>query len=498
MDSTYADTLKQLIGLADIKLFIVANTLGYDISYISKWCNGAKLPSVKMISSIHQQLSRLLAKSILEQNLSLAFYSMFDLTSPVHRSSTSLNSLEADIIKILNAAYKTSAPHVVFQEKNDYLKYAVGHHVIFSELRQSIQQAISEIHDTTIHIWTSLDLFSNNATFLLQILQSNVSMNRRLLLHIGFNLSKQLINLDSIHKIVELLSQHPEINIELYDNSSFNCLNFILINDYFFANFTTDENDNIQMMSYGTRQSILSQLSKYVLPFFSSTHLILELKDSYNIASTNFRTSFYAATDFIFLCNYGFEYLLPSSIVKEIADYSFEQTGSRTDATEIQKLQITWEEVFEKANLKFIIPKSALFEYFEKSEILYCSTHYKLSQKQQQMHINYIIQCMRTNPNIHLYIFDDFNVRAGRYKKIFNMYFNQFQFYIKNVLYPSESYSSMLTILKHPSFLKAFSDFLQDIIDSPHCQEYNVEQMAKISRKYGRMFTRLQKINERL
>ena len=114
------------------------------------------------------------------------------------------------------------------------------------------------------------------------------------------------------------------------------------------------------------------------------------------------------------------------------------------------------------------------------------------------MHINYIIQCMRTNPNIHLYIFDDFNVRAGRYKKIFNMYFNQFQFYIKNVLYPSESYSSMLTILKHPSFLKAFSDFLQDIIDSPHCQEYNVEQMVKISRKYGRMFTRLQKINERL
>ena len=45
MNSTYADTLKQLIGLADIKLFIVANTLGYDISYISKWCNGAKLPS---------------------------------------------------------------------------------------------------------------------------------------------------------------------------------------------------------------------------------------------------------------------------------------------------------------------------------------------------------------------------------------------------------------------------------------------------------------------
>lgn len=44
---TFGQTLKQLLTLSGIKSAHLADALGYDTSYISRWVNDIKLPSLK-------------------------------------------------------------------------------------------------------------------------------------------------------------------------------------------------------------------------------------------------------------------------------------------------------------------------------------------------------------------------------------------------------------------------------------------------------------------
>lgn len=66
---TFGQAIKQLLYINGIKMGVLANVLGYDISYLSKWTNDAKLPSPKSaellcdkiavyVSSVSTQASR--------------------------------------------------------------------------------------------------------------------------------------------------------------------------------------------------------------------------------------------------------------------------------------------------------------------------------------------------------------------------------------------------------------------------------------------------------
>ncbi len=55
--STYGTLLKTLINFSGSKLSTVAEEVGYDVSYISKWCNKAKLPAAKMAPNINRTLA---------------------------------------------------------------------------------------------------------------------------------------------------------------------------------------------------------------------------------------------------------------------------------------------------------------------------------------------------------------------------------------------------------------------------------------------------------
>ena len=51
----YAVILKKLITITETKNLVLANITGYDVSYISKWVNGVKLPATKYY---HQRADR--------------------------------------------------------------------------------------------------------------------------------------------------------------------------------------------------------------------------------------------------------------------------------------------------------------------------------------------------------------------------------------------------------------------------------------------------------
>ena len=59
---SFGSMLKSILTVNDIKMYNLANALGYDKSYISKWVNGAKLPPSKDIDKLTESIGRFVAR----------------------------------------------------------------------------------------------------------------------------------------------------------------------------------------------------------------------------------------------------------------------------------------------------------------------------------------------------------------------------------------------------------------------------------------------------
>jgi hypothetical protein len=65
----FSDELKHLMKITNMKNATVAAVLGYDISYISKWISGGKLPSARNITALIDTLVNYICESSSEQQM---------------------------------------------------------------------------------------------------------------------------------------------------------------------------------------------------------------------------------------------------------------------------------------------------------------------------------------------------------------------------------------------------------------------------------------------
>lgn len=54
---TFSEAIRQLQAIYNIKLGSLSDALGYDISYLSKWLSGAKLPSLRSAETICERIA---------------------------------------------------------------------------------------------------------------------------------------------------------------------------------------------------------------------------------------------------------------------------------------------------------------------------------------------------------------------------------------------------------------------------------------------------------
>lgn len=95
---TFGHTLETMLRTADIKYNQLATHLGYDISYISRWINGSKLPSLKNNQLIFQQI----AAYIVSQSTSAQRSSLCEQWKLAPDAET----LEHSLAEILHSAYE--------------------------------------------------------------------------------------------------------------------------------------------------------------------------------------------------------------------------------------------------------------------------------------------------------------------------------------------------------------------------------------------------------
>lgn len=501
MEIMYSLLLKRLINYTDIKLILLAQELGYDVSYISKWCSGAKLPSAKNVFSINKTLSKIFAEIIFEEHNVHEFLKDFHTKMYFsNKLEESQIALETAIYNLLNDAYKRTNPSSFVDNNINETYFVIEKHNIHQILHEELKKVLNSHGDGPLDLWTNFDLLSETAQFILKELQNALSprnkKKKRVKVHMGMDTKKIQPDKQGVNAIYETLNHYAHINVECFDNSHFPNVNFIIIEDCFFADLSLDDDNNFLTMTYGFNIDTINKYFNFVRPYFNDRRNLIRLTTSDEMAQSNYRTNFYAGQEFSFICNYGFEFLLPRDLLIKLADYSIQAHRSEYEKMEILRLSVTWEEIFEKAESTFFVPWSTFFDYMETGELLCCSTHYAFDVHDRRKHIEHVIQVMEKNSNIHFYMIEDDLMRTSPFLKNFNIFCNESSLYVKNINMAPDGESSMVSILQEPSLFKVVSLWLQSIKERLYCKELSAQDIREVYERYAKMFYRLDKVSK--
>lgn len=484
--SAYGTLLKNLINFSGSKLSTVAEGVGYDVSYISKWCNKAKLPAAKMAPNINRTLASHFANEILKHEDLASFSKTFSV-------DVTADTLNSTIYNLLKDNYKESSraasndPQSTTTYQTRVLSLANDVHEFFNhELMDTILS-----YNEPLEILCTLDVcrfIINNV----EDASSHAIPAHDINVKIGLNTEKFFSDSKTyLTQLYFFINAHSHISFDFYDDTLMNSLNTIIIKDHMAILCALDQYSRIQTATVITDPEKVNQIYIRTLPAYRTTNLLLHATESEEFYQHGYRTDFYTRDNYQILLARGFEYLLPVECWDSIIRTARERDGDEFMAQLVGQLQITWEEIFEKNTLDFYVLKSSLLKYMEDGEIIFADIVYNMTPEERKLHIQKVLDVTKKNPKIHFYVIDEEflpNVQHLLNVSVFN---NRQKLFLKFPgRYHNEVGPRFYSVLSN-HFIKGTSEYLDELKTASFCFGYDAEALQKFADKYGSLVYRM-------
>lgn len=495
--SNYAQLLKHMLNFLDIKFIVLANTLGYDISYISKWCNGTKIPSLKSVSTIHKQMSTLFANEVVTNKKASLFFVEFNLDYSEEKDNIQeIKFLEETILTLLNKTYYLENPVLEIGEKNE-IDFIFGKNDVIYFLDEKLKKIFQKTTSSKLEFFLTADFMLANLEPILSLISNLKRKGTTIYVSLGIDLKQLEVSSDKkLKKVFYLLNKYADLNIEFYNNINFKNLNILLLKNEIAFQYSLNRAGDFQAITVIEKKNILNDISTSILTSFKEKDRIWQLANTKKLHKEGYRTIFYTSDFFNFFLVQGFEFLLPSSIIDNIAKHAKKEKYSEQDLISILKVKIAWEEIFENSSINFFILKSSMFEYLEKGKLTYMNIHYQASIEERQAHYEHAIKILEKNPNIHLYIIEDDIFNKSNLTYNIGIFGNCKKMFFKNYHNLNEKTEPYFTIVNDQRVLNHINSLFDNISKSEYCKEYSVEELKNSWNKYSNMFFRLTEITE--
>ena len=484
--STYGTLLKNLINFSGSKLSTVAEEVGYDVSYISKWCNKAKLPAAKMAPNINRTLANHFSREILKHEDLAAFSKMFLIEATP-------DSLNAAIYNLLKDTYKDSCREAS-TEQNTETTYQTRvlslANDVYEFFNHELLETIASYNEPT-EVLCTLDV----CRFILKNVEdsaSHVFPDQDVNVKIGLDLKKfQANSKEYLKQLYFFINAHAHLSFDFYDDSLMNSLNTIVVKDHMAILCALDQYSRIQTATIITDPEKVNQIYIRTLPAFRSTNLLLHATDSDEFYQHGYRTDFYARDNYQIMLARGFEYLLPVECWDNITQTARERDGDEFMAQLVGQLQITWDEIFEHNTLDFYVLKSSLLKYMEDGEIIFADIVYNMTPAERKLHIENVLNISKKNPKIHFYVIDEEYLPNVQHLMKVSVFNNRKKLFLK---FPDRYHTPIgprfYSVLSD-CLIKETSELFDELKTSHYCIEYNAEKLEKFYEKYGSMINRM-------
>lgn len=479
---TYGYILKQFVDFTKVKFSALAQAIGYDVTYISKWYNGARLPASKKVDIINQNMAGYLADVLIQNGQSTEFVSVFGFYG-VH----SREELSFQIYDCLSKAYRFSikkhpAPSAV---KIDESRVVLGRAECKLFLQDILKKELETMTDIPHFLITGefCDLADMKFWNYLESVGLKASQ-----CHIDVNMSlhKLQINPDAYcDSLYHCLNSLINYNFTIYEKKSDANSNMIVLKGKFVVHYIMDTEGFIDMCTFLTHTQQVQTVYEKCAAMFSEQPQLLIPKETLGMQEFGFRDIFFTSNRFFHFLTNGIEYLLPDEVYDSI--YEGAAQGLYFPATTywVERMKLMLKNVMDNSAITFLIPTNTLVRYLETGYIMVTEIHYKLTPAERRSHIDQVLKAMKANPKIRIGVFYSTSGNSSYYN-FSNVSFNSNYstgFFKKNLDYLNPG-TPHTALINHPILLDCFQEFFNHLMQTPNYHEYTVEELTRLCENY--------------
>lgn len=490
--NAYGSLLKKLIRFTNIKLSNLAEIVGYDTSYISKWCNKDKLPAVKAASNVNKCLAGIFAGEIIAQEETSLFARDFKIEETADEEQLTLA-----ILHLLKDAYKESYDNTADTTHSispAYQRLLLWQPDIRAFFRTELPQMIEQM-DESCQILCTMDICGFLPEMIFDPKREDLP-NIPIHIRMGLNLGRRDEQLHYLYQLYYLINHFSFINFDFYDNSRMDLMNMLVIKDCIAVQCSLDRNHHITMATIITDINQVNELYQKILPEFTPNHLLIHSANSEELFYNGYRTEFYAHNNFQILLTHGFEFLLPPELNSRLIQASREQGFDENMGQLITHLGITWEEIFEKGCIDFFLLKTRLMQYISDGTIYFTDVIYHMSVEEKKSHLRHILELIQKNPNIRFFVFDDeFIPNADDLLQI-SVYNNKKKLFLKNTGQYITHHGPTFYTIQNDILIRDISRYFEKLQTASFCNLYEKDDVLHFYEKFGTLIDRMLSVNK--
>lgn len=486
----YGPLLKKLMAFTGVKMADVADLLNYDLSYISKWCNQSKLPAARNALKVNQSLAALFAREIRTQEKPELFAKAFSV-------SPGPNELETVVQAMLDEGYRSSV-HKAGSESPAACPEQIQLLTQLTEIRSFFQSefpAFLRAETERSELLCTMDLFGLIMANGEDLGPFSAGLSE-VHLKCAIDQKRFLSDPENLLSLYSWLNRHHSMAMELYDDSRVRAMNTIVVKGKAVVLCSLDPFGRITAAVVIRDLDQVDRVYLKVQSAFHGSERLLHSAEGGELTQNSFRTEFYSRDAYQIFTARGFEFLLPEACWAPIIAAAQRKEDGGATARITAKMQITWEEIFEKRAMDFYLTKSALLQYLEDGEIVFLDVPYHMSVGERKLHFERVLEMARQNPDIRFFVIDDDQFPGGQFPHGISLYSNRRRIFLKKLWHFQEESGSTFLFVDSELWVRAVVDFLDALKEKEYCYAYDSEELQHFSDRYGTMLMRMLDLNE--
>lgn len=355
---TFGQTLKQLISISGQKSAQLADALGYDASYISRWANDIKLPSLKNNDDLFSKISDVVLAYCDDASL--------DKLKRTYLSDGKFSNLQDAVVNALRTAYKNSQ---AVDTLNTTIPNAIclagdSSRDIYKLFNAAIIQCASENDSDLVNCYTStpLSLYSNkDSTFWAStFIDPDIQDKLFIVMHQIINMKDFAQNVDAYCAAVCTFADYlSKIRYEFYEDESESdvySLHFLAVENHFLSQSITSSFSGFHNQVICTDKDVILRYNIALKKKLCVCSKLLEYCSIKDLSDNHYLYNYMIDGNIRFLLNVMHPiYMSDALVATTIDEYA---PGLKTD-----DFQIFYNSLSADAKKEVIIFRSAILEY---------------------------------------------------------------------------------------------------------------------------------------
>lgn len=353
----FSETLKYLISLTDSKIADIADELGYDNSYISKWINDKNIPAQGISAEVIDQLGEFFTRAIVQKDLEKGLEGLTERKVPVYGDGNKRQILVSCLEDSYFWSLKERNKTVSIDSEKETDSYTTKEEICRVSM-QLIKNYVALVREKLV-IYTNLDLFDeknqNLASFSLFITKG-IELKFKWLRDF---FSKEM-NAEAIYQIYDLATRSMYVNSEIFYTEEENFPPFIYIKGKVALSFSTNDQGEVLMMTHSRNSSVLKQYDLICDNLFRREMLVEKTDDSSIFELEMISEALFENNRIYIHDSFIQGYFLPDHILEKMKDrYNL----TERDMFLIRRLSGAYKRMLSTMSVRIMIFRQALSKY---------------------------------------------------------------------------------------------------------------------------------------